>query len=293
MLRLAAGSPPLWRDATTLQFGVDAVAVVADPQPWQLRLIGELERGIPDSALEPVAEAFGAPESAATDFVRMIARALAPPVARSPHVVLQVTDGCRGLGADGVLEALTVLGTEIETIRWHGAPGETVEVSPDSVVVVLAGHLVEPRRASVLMSSDVTHLPLVITGAGAEIGPVIVPGRTACLACMAAHRRDSDPAWPVLAAQLLGRPAPPVSASLASQAGEIAALLISAAAAPGPRPANRLGQRVLLRANALHRSLQSVPAHEACLCRSLAGSARAAGREVPATMTSSVFALPA
>ena len=62
MLRLDPAHPPLWRSDTVLQFGADAVAFVHDPEPWQQRLLHELARGIPEDALEPVAEAFGAPE---------------------------------------------------------------------------------------------------------------------------------------------------------------------------------------------------------------------------------------
>jgi hypothetical protein len=34
----------------------------------------------------------------------------------------------------------------------------------------------------------------------------VLPGRTACLRCLELHRRARDPAWPAVAAQLVGRP---------------------------------------------------------------------------------------
>jgi bacteriocin biosynthesis cyclodehydratase domain-containing protein len=34
------------------------------------------------------------------------------------------------------------------------------------------------------------------------VGPLVVPGRSPCGRCLDLHRRDTDPAWPVLAAQL-------------------------------------------------------------------------------------------
>ena len=76
MLRLDPAFPPLWRSATTLQFGTEAVVVIDDPSTWQQRLIRELEGGIPDAALDPVAQALGAPADAAEAFVRRIRRAL-------------------------------------------------------------------------------------------------------------------------------------------------------------------------------------------------------------------------
>jgi len=33
------------------------------------------------------------------------------------------------------------------------------------------------------------------------IGPFVVPGRTACLRCVDAHRTDADPSWPLLVRQ--------------------------------------------------------------------------------------------
>jgi bacteriocin biosynthesis cyclodehydratase domain-containing protein len=52
-----------------------------------------------------------------------------------------------------------------------------------------------------------------------RIGPLVVPGRTACLHCVDHHRTDRDPDWPTLLAQLLDsvpRPAPAVLAATAA-----------------------------------------------------------------------------
>ena len=65
MLRLDPSHPPVWRTDTVLQFGAEPVAVLPDPEPWMLRLLTELERGIPESAFAPVARALGAPDAAA------------------------------------------------------------------------------------------------------------------------------------------------------------------------------------------------------------------------------------
>ncbi|WP_162794973.1 ThiF family adenylyltransferase [Nonomuraea lactucae] len=39
-----------------------------------------------------------------------------------------------------------------------------------------------------------------------SVGPLVLPGRTACLHCVDLARRDTDPAWPVVAARLGGYP---------------------------------------------------------------------------------------
>jgi hypothetical protein len=288
MLRLDPGFPPLWRSPTTLQFGLDAVAMVEDPEPWQQRLIRELEHGIPEAALEPIAIAFGAPEGAADAFVRGIERALLGPAPPRRRIAVQSPHDGAGETAEAVARAFESTGIDVDRVTWFGAPNEAVPAA--SAVVVLAHHLVEPRRASVLMGADVPHVPLVFTGAGAEVGPFIVPGRTPCLACIAAHRRDADPAWPHLAAQLLGRRPPEVHDALAVEAALVVARLIS--------EAERSPQRIrchslTVRENSLHRSMRVHRPHAACRCRSLGGTATAVVPAFPATRTATAFARPA
>ena len=287
MLRLDPAFPPLWRSVTTLQFGADAVAAIEEPSPWQLRLIRELEQGIPETALDPLAIALGAPENTAAEFVRGIARALtnAPVEAR---VSLQSPDGFPRERLELVVESLAMTGVEVRTITWFGAPDEGVDAR--DTVIVLAHHLVEPRRAAALMSADIAHVPLVFTGSGAEVGPVVLPGETPCLACIAAHRRDADPGWPQLAAQLIGRAAPPLSRATVMEAAFATAGLVSASARDRP---HLRGHSLTLREGSLHRAMRAHRWHAECRCRSLEGSATAAVPAFRATMTSSELALPA
>lgn len=271
-----------------LQFGADAVVLIDDPSPWQQRLIRELESGIPDAALGPVAQALGAPDGEAEAFVRRIRRALARPSAPSYPVGLQAPEGFSRTRAAAVRAALASAGLEVSELTWFGAPGEVVPgLGP---VVVLADHIVEPRRAAALMGADVPHLPLVFTGAGAEVGPYVRPGRSPCLACLAAHRTDADPAWPHLAAQLIGRPAPQVSDALATEAALATANLLGAAG----RGSRRLrAVTVTLREGSLHRVTRAHRPHAACRCRSLGGIATAGAPAFPATTTATASAPPA
>lgn len=53
---------------------------------------------------------------------------------------------------------------------------------------------------------EVEPRPLLISGVWGSrcvVGPLIVAGRTSCLRCADLHRSDRDPAWPVLADQLV------------------------------------------------------------------------------------------
>ena len=288
MLRLDPAHPPLWRSATTLQFGADPVAVIEDPEPWQQRLIRELEDGIPDAALDPIAIALGAPEGAAGAFIRRISRALSSPPARAMRVTLQSPDGFPRDRIDLVVDAFAATGAEVSDVTWFGAPDEEVDAA--APVVVLAHHVAEPRRVAALMAADVPHVPLIFTGSGAEIGPFVRPGITPCLACVSAHRRDADPAWPHVAAQLLGRPAPAMSRAMVVEAALVTARLISEA----ERTRGRLrSHSLILRADSLHRSMRAHRPHAECRCRSLAGIATAAAPAFPAPTRATELARPA
>jgi hypothetical protein len=70
-------------------------------------------------------------------------------------------------------------------------------------VLIAAHHVLAPGRAARWLAVDVPHLPVVFGERAAVLGPLVVPGRTPCLRCAEEHRIDADPAWPVLAGQLL------------------------------------------------------------------------------------------
>jgi hypothetical protein len=73
---------------------------------------------------------------------------------------------------------------------------------PD-VVVLVVDDVVDCRRADDLMRHDVPHLAVVCAPDRVVVGPLVLPGRTPCLRCLDLHRRDRDPGWPHVAAQLL------------------------------------------------------------------------------------------
>lgn len=45
------------------------------------------------------------------------------------------------------------------------------------------------------------HLPVSVHRAKASVGPLVIPGRSACLRCVHLHCRDQDPAWSIVAEQ--------------------------------------------------------------------------------------------
>lgn len=70
------------------------------------------------------------------------------------------------------------------------------------IVVVVARGALDPSTMWRLMAETVPYLPVVWGEAGVCLGPLVLPGSTACLQCVDLARRDADPAWPLITAQL-------------------------------------------------------------------------------------------
>ncbi|SDP27558.1 hypothetical protein [Lentzea jiangxiensis] len=83
-----------------------------------------------------------------------------------------------------------------------------VRLAHHADLTVLAATLVpDPAVVSALMASRTPHLAVRVREGVGIVGPLVLPGRTSCLNCADLHRTDQDPAWPVIAAQLVGKPA--------------------------------------------------------------------------------------
>ena len=78
------------------------------------------------------------------------------------------------------------------------------DVRPD--LLVLVGHgAVDPHRSDGLLREDVPHLAVLVRERDVVVGPLVLPGESACLRCLDLHRRDRDPEWPALVPQLAAR----------------------------------------------------------------------------------------
>lgn len=80
-----------------------------------------------------------------------------------------------------------------------GAP--PTGAAPDLVVVVSPRPMADELRDELHAASQ-PYLCLGVDGAHAVVGPMVVPGWSSCVQCLELHRRDRDPAWWALAAQL-------------------------------------------------------------------------------------------
>jgi hypothetical protein len=123
--------------------------------------------------------------------------------------------------ANAAADAIRIVSPEVDT---RPLPSR---LSPDLVV------LTQPMRPPVVEALTpearrTPHLCLSVRGAIAIVGPLVVPGITACLNCIHLHRCDRDPAWPALAAQLATNPSERTicESALAAAASALAALQV-------------------------------------------------------------------
>jgi hypothetical protein len=116
----------------------------------------------------------------------------------------------------------------------------------------------------------VPHLVADVRGRTGIVGPFVVPGRTGCLRCADLHRRDADPAWPVLAAQLTTAGTPSGGATTTCLLTAVTAALQVLAYLDGAAAPVTLGATLELRPPDPVPVLRRWPAHPSCGCTAAA-----------------------
>jgi len=113
--------------------------------------------------------------------------------------------------------------------RPRPSPGRNDRVD---LVVTVEHDVADAIRADGL--GTVPHLPVVAGPTGTVVGPLVLPGRCPCLRCLDLHRRDRDPGWPRVLADLLSRrrveqrSAAPEETTLSCLAAAVASLQVLA-----------------------------------------------------------------
>ncbi|MCB8955826.1 MAG: hypothetical protein H6529_05030 [Nocardioides sp.] len=195
--RLRPGLHVVRRDDHHVQVGVDPPwRVVAPDEPEVRRLLDELTAGRSVAPASPAAHrtllaldraGMLVDASAAAEERRRTVRVQAGPEARDEVVRVVRSAGCEP-AADGAVALVVVA-------------GEVPRPDVDS-------HLREGRA----------HLPLAAGPRGWTIGPFVVPGASACLRCVDAHRGEHDPRRALVVDQLAGLPSAPDDPVLAALA---------------------------------------------------------------------------
>jgi len=257
---LKPGLLPVWRDRDTLQIGIDSRRAVALTGmagiAWVIGLLdgsrdraqviqAAVHRGLPAEAAERVL-ALLATAGALDDFPAGTLRVLSPPLRARLAAELATVSLARGDGDGGArtlarrlaaqvrIDGGGRIGAGIASVLAasgvgrvaHAGTGDDGSESPGQErpdLAVLVGRQPLDLRAS-LMRELIPHLAASADEAIGIVGPLVIPGRTACLRCMDLTRTDRDPAWPLILAQLAGRaPDPlacdaPLAAAVAAQA---------------------------------------------------------------------------
>jgi bacteriocin biosynthesis cyclodehydratase domain-containing protein len=114
-----------------------------------------------------------------------------------------------------------------EAIRRCAPDVDLTPLRPAGATFAVVVGQTEPAALTALTfgSRRLPHLAVAVRDAAVLVGPLVLPGRTACLNCLDLHRQDLDPAWRQIAAQLHTAPVrtEPVTATTALAATAFAA----------------------------------------------------------------------
>jgi hypothetical protein len=88
-------------------------------------------------------------------------------------------------------------------IRRTAPEARTDDARRPDLAVLTASH--GPELAVRLLADGVPHLSAAAGEAIGVVGPLVIPGRSACLHCLDLARAERDPAWPLVLAQVIER----------------------------------------------------------------------------------------
>ena len=243
ILRIDPSHVMVWTSPTTVQFGIDRSVLTLTVDPARERLLSALQAGCTFRALcrvgriEPMPARVGLGEADVEGFVRALRPVLLrphgsgsspPPVAAAVvvggapesapvHVLQCTTSGSppdEAAPARAIAELLRVAGRPV--MAGRGIPPSALH--KPAFAVLLAAWSVPTAAFQRYTSDGVPHLPVVFGDESVRVGPLVRPGAGACVRCLHLDRRDREPAWPVIAAQLAGTRAPQEGGALAFDA---------------------------------------------------------------------------
>jgi hypothetical protein len=217
LLRIDPAIHSAWTSPTTLRFGIDRAVVVLDnPPPKIERLIGALRDGVPRARYPHIAAAFGVN---AADREQLL-DALQPVLLRMGDAVPTETGSLR-IHLDEDPDVRTQLGA------LASAAGYCLASADDAQFVLLTTQFsCTPARSRQWMTRGKPHLPIVFGESRVSIGPLVGVSNNPCAFCLELTRVDTDPDWPAIASQCIGKRANTNEPSLASiTAGVVVELL--------------------------------------------------------------------
>jgi hypothetical protein len=214
---LRPGSPLLRRDAEHLQLGTEpGHALVLNADGPLARMLCSLDgvrtdddpdfdtatvRALCAAGVVVDADAWRGEAGLEREAVHLLSRgvdaaAARRQLARRRDAEVRIVDG-DDLAASlaGLLEA-----SGVGTVSTGGPPRPGIDLA-----ILVADGEAARELGDECLRSDVPHLVAAVRDGCGIVGPLVIPGRTACLRCVDTERATVDAAWPAVLAQL-GRP---------------------------------------------------------------------------------------
>jgi bacteriocin biosynthesis cyclodehydratase domain-containing protein len=260
------------RAATTLLRALHAAGLLAGAGPTDPRLLPDAAAlagpGDPDGddRLAPRAGAFVLVDGAGRVGVATACLLAASGVGRV-HVrgrgLVTGADTGTGLLATDVGRPRSEAAADAVGRAAHGVVTRAPAKRRPDVVVLADTEVVDPVLARRPTARGQPHLAARVRETLGVVGPLVLPGRTACLVCLELARADADPAWPRLAAQLTGRLVP-TPLALATSTAALAAEQVLAVLDGGEPLLDAVVEVDPRRGRSARRRTD---AHPACPCR--------------------------
>jgi hypothetical protein len=146
--------------------------------------------------------------------------------------------------------------------------------TPTDLVVLARPWAASDPLITGIHRAGVPHLVATVRGETGTVGPLVVPGVTSCLRCADLHRRDADPRWPGLAAQLTRVDPPPSGATVTCLLTAVTAAVQVLAFLDGTAAPITVDAAVELRPPDLAPRVRRWSAHPACECGAVSSGVR-------------------
>ena len=207
-IRINPSIPVVWRDSETVQLGLDPEYARVGPLNLSgARGVTELVRG---TSLARLASIVGGEHAA-----RSLIDSCGDVFHRTPRVTLP------RLAVVGVAPATdTIARTWVGSTRSTVVAGSSTDITAVDVdFVLLVSHfVVSPIDVQPWLGRDITHCAIVFGESSVRVGPVVIPGESACIRCVELAHIDGDPSWSAVAPQMWRRTAAADSVDLAIHA---------------------------------------------------------------------------
>ncbi len=206
MVRLRSAARPVRRARDEVQFGLSpttgiVLAGLTDPEAELLVSLAGTGGTARDVTLS---RQFGVPLPRVEQLIDTLRR---HGLLTDREVTTRPPAALLGLcGRGSVVERLRqeLLDGGVQVVPAPHPPDTGSPQGPDQLdlAVLCTQDVVAPDQGQAWQRSGVRHLPVVVREGEVVIGPLVRPGRSACLHCLDLHRGDLDGAWPRILTQL-------------------------------------------------------------------------------------------